>query len=275
MEERFKIDIEAVFKKNSKFKLPKFALKYLKKIVHQQDINEMIQGMEHPKGKFFFKETLEHLNISYTVKGIENIPNNKSLIFTGNHPLGGPEALIIGAYFVERYDDAFLVPSNSILCSLKPLSEFFVPVNAIGGRQSREIGNRMSTMFESDKQILIYPAGMCAKKEQGKIIEQPWKKMFVSKARTYHRDVVPVHCTGQNSWWYYFMSKLSKFLGLKMNLGMLYLVDELFKQRNKKFTLTFGKPIAWEEFDKSKTDIQWAADVKDKTMALNPQNKTK
>lgn len=275
MEERFKVDIEAAFKAHSKMQLPKFALNYLKKIVHEKEINTFIQTTEHPEGKYFFKASLDFFNITYEVKGAENISNDKPLIFTGNHPLGGPEALIIGAYFVERFDDAFLVPVNSILAYLKPLRDFFVPVNAIGGRQSREIGNRMSSMFESEKQILVYPAGVCAKKEQGKIVEQPWKKMFVSKARTYQRDVVPVHCTGQNSWWYYFMSKLSKFLGLKVNLGMLYLADELFKQRDKKFTLTFGEPIAWDSFDKRKTDIQWAADVREKTMALAPQNKTK
>ena len=53
---------------------------------------------------------------------------------------------------------------------------------------------------------------------------------------------------------------------------MLYLVDELFKQRGNEFVITFGKPIPYTTFDRSKTDLQWAAEVKDQVEALSEGN---
>ena len=34
---------------------------------------------------------------------------------------------------------------------------------------------------------------------------------------------------------------------------MFYLADETFGHKNQKFTITFGKPIPYTQFDKSKT----------------------
>ena len=44
---------------------------------------------------------------------------------------------------------------------------------------------------------------------------------------------------------------------------MLYLADEMFKNRHKTFTVKIGKPIPWQTFDKSKSANQWAAYVRD------------
>ena len=49
---------------------------------------------------------------------------------------------------------------------------------------------------------------------------------------------------------------------------MLFLVDEMYKNRGKKMTVTFGKPIPWQTFDKSKTPAQWAQWVQDKVYEL-------
>lgn len=49
---------------------------------------------------------------------------------------------------------------------------------------------------------------------------------------------------------------------------MLYLVDELFKQRNKTITIRFGKPIPHTTFDKTKTDTDWAEWVKGKVYEM-------
>ena len=67
---------------------------------------------------------------------------------------------------------------------------------------------------------------------------------------------------------FYFVTRLSKFLGLKFNIGMFMLVDELFKKQHQSFTITFGKPIPWQTFDKSKSDLEWAAWVKDEMAKL-------
>ena len=53
------------------------------------------------------------------------------------------------------------------------------------------------------------------------------------------------------------------------NIAMLYLADEMFKNRGKTFKVTFGKPIHWSTFDKTKTHTEWAQYVKDTVYKLN------
>ena len=266
------VDVEKMMGPKLRKKLPRFAINFLKRRIHQDQVNEAITLAKCPVGAGFFDDALEYLNISYRTRGEEHLALDKKYLFVCNHPLGGPEALIIGSVFRRLYGDGFRVPVTPLLAHLKPLTQFFVPVNNLSSKQSRDLGMRISEMFSSDQQVLVFPAGLCAKKIKGKVTEMPGKKMFVTQARRYERDVVPVHISGHNSRWYFFLSKLSKFLGLKINIGMLYLVDELFKQRGNEFVITFGEPVPYETFDKSKTDREWAAEIQERVKALGADN---
>ena len=252
--------------------LRKLVAGFLKRRLHQDQVNEAIMQAKCPVGAGFFDDALRYLNITFRIRGEEHLQADKQYIFVCNHPLGGPEALIIGSVFRQLYGDGFKVPVTPLLAHLKPLSEFFVPVNNLSSKQSRDLGERIAAMFTSDKQVLVFPAGLCARKIKGKITEMPWKKMFVTQAKRYERDVVPVHISGHNSRWYFFLAKLSKFLHLKVNIGMLYLVDELFKQCGNEFVITFGEPVPYTSFDKSKTDREWAAEMQERVKALSVGN---
>ena len=266
--ERELVDVDAIFKSNTDKKIPKFVINYFKKIVHQDEINECIIHGNYNHNIGFFKAALEFLNIKFEVRGLEHLPKEGRYLFAGNHPLGGPEALILGDIFQQEFGESFRVPVNSLLTHLPPLREFFVPINIMSGKQDRNLSHRMNAMFESDYQVLVFPAGKCARKVKGEIVEQPWKKMFVTRAKQSQRDIVPMHFSGCNSNFFYFLCNLSDRLHLKFNIGMLYLADELFKQRNKTFTITFGEPIKWESLDKSKTDATWANEIRSKCLAL-------
>lgn len=271
--DRFQIDIEEILAAKVKRKLPRFVVRFLKNRIHQDEINDCIMQAKCPKGIGFFDEALKYLDITYTVRGEENLPDAAHrCIFAGNHPLGGPEALILGSVMCRYYGESFRVPVNNILAHFHPLSEFFTPVNVFSSHQNRDIGQAINDMFSSPYQVLVYPAGKCARREKGKVTEQPWKKMFVTQARKHQRDVIPMHMSGRNSWLFYTLTSLSKFLGLKVNIGMFMLVDELFKNRHKSFVITFGEPIPYQTFDKSKTDSQWAEWVKDKMARLETGN---
>lgn len=266
------LDINKVLGPKLVKKLPRFAINFLKRRIHQDEINECIMKAEHYKGVGFFDEALNYINISFKIRGEENLDLGKRYLFVCNHPLGGPEALIIGSVFRRLYGDGFMVPVNHILANLKPLREFFVPVKVFSSRQSRELGGQIAEMFQSDRQVLVFPAGLCARKINGKVTEMPWKKMFVTQAKRYERDVVPMHISGFNSKKFFFFTKLSMFLKLKFNIGMLFLVDELFKKRGEEFIITIGKPVPYTTFDKSKTDIQWAADMQNQVKKLSEGN---
>ena len=270
--ENYLVDIEKILGPKQRKKFPRFVINFLKRRLHQDQVNEAIMGANPYHGAGFFDEALKYLNITYRTRGEEKLDKDKKYIFVCNHPLGGPEALIIGSVFHRLYGEGFQVPVTPIMANLKPLAEFFTPVNNLSSKQSRDLGERIAKMFNSDQQVVVFPAGLCARKIKGKITEMPWKKMFVTQARRYERDVVPVHMSGHNSKWYFFLCKLSKFLRLKINIGMLFLVDELFKQRGNEFVITFGEPVPYTTFDKSKTDLQWAAEMQERVKALAEGN---
>ncbi|KAA6311831.1 hypothetical protein EZS27_037122, partial [termite gut metagenome] len=117
--------------------------------------------------------------------------------------------------------------------------------------------------FQSDDQLIMFPAGICSRRQKGIIKDMEWKKAFIVKSVQTHRDIVPVYFNGRNSNFFYNLANITKALGIKVNVAMLYLVDEMFKNRHKTFTVTFGKSIPWQTFDKSKTPVQWAEYVKD------------
>ena len=148
------------------------------------------------------------------------------------------------------------------MMNLHPMRDMFVPVNKVGV-QSKGHAEIMQQLYESDNHLVTYPAGMCSRKIKGKIIDLEWKKNFISKAVQYQRDVVPIYFEGRNSNFFYNLAKVRKFLGIKFNVEMMYLPDEMFKQKGNKVTIRIGKPISWQTFDKSKTQVEWAQWVKD------------
>jgi hypothetical protein len=74
--------------------------------------------------------------------------------------------------------------------------------------------------------------------------------------------VVPIYFEGRNSDFFYNLANICKALGIKFNIAMLFLADELFKNQHNTFTVRIGKPISWQTFDVSKTPSEWAQYVK-------------
>jgi putative hemolysin len=108
----------------------------------------------------------------------------------------------------------------------------------------------------------MFPAGICSRKTNGVIRDLEWKKTFITKSVQTHRDVIPIHFEGENSKFFYRLANINKALGLKFNIAMLYLSDEMYKNRNKTFKVTIGKPIPWQTFDKTRSASEWAQYVK-------------
>jgi len=258
-----KIDIAQVLKnKAPKTKVPNFIVNYLRRIVHEDEFNAFFEKNPNLKNMDFIEAGLNYLNVSIEFEGKENLPKGGKYIFAGNHPLGGMDGIATGYIIGKEYDGNVRFFSNDLLMNLHPLHDMFVPVNKTGA-QGKGHAEKMQTLYMSDNHLITYPAGMCSRKINGKIVDLEWKKNFISKAVEYQRDVVPIYFEGRNSNFFYNLANLRKFLGIKFNVEMMYLADEMFKQRGKNFKLKIGKPIPWQTFDKSKSQIQWAQWVKD------------
>jgi putative hemolysin len=264
-----KIDVEKIlYSKNPALKkaVPKFIVSYLKKIVHQDELNAFLDKWGYLKDAELIEAGLRHFDIKFKVFGIENIPGSGRHIFVSNHPLGGLDGLVFINALSKKYSD-IKFPVNDLLTNIENLSGIFLPVNKLGP-QGKDAARRIDEAYSSDGQILYFPAGLCSRKRRGTIIDLQWHKSFIAKAVQHKRDIIPAYFSGRNSDFFYTLSNFRIFIGIKANIEMLYLVDEMFKQKDKEIRLVFGKKIPWETFDRTRSVLEWAEWVKSKSYAL-------
>ena len=256
------IDIDKVIEAKSKRLhrlLPRPIVSYIKRIIHQDDINQFLIRCKGLEDFDFADAILRKFGARISVSGLENVPADGRYIFASNHPLGGLDGILFIAAVGQKFRD-IKFPVNDILLYLKGFRNIFLPVNKTGvtGRRAAEL---MEEAFASPSQILMFPAGLCSRRIGGRIVDLDWKKGFVGKAVSTHRDVVPVLISGANSSFFYNLSTWRKRLGIKFNIEMLYLVDEMYKQYDRDLSITFGRPIAWQQLEGRKA-VEVAQQIK-------------
>lgn len=263
------IDLDAIIRsrmgKKAKF-VPRFLVNWLKRLIHQDFINEFLcQGYE---GVEFCEKCIEYLGAEVSTEGMSNLPDDgRRYTFVSNHPLGAVDGISLGAIIGRRYDGRIKYLVNDLLMNLKGLAPLCIPINKIG-RQARNLPMLVDQAFQGNEHVIIFPAGLCSRLVDGEIHDFPWSKAFVTKSVQTHRDVIPVHFIGENSPRFYRIAKWFEPLRSKFNVAMLFLPDEMFKTRGKHFTVRFGKPIPWETFDHSKTNVEWAQWVEEQVYKL-------
>jgi putative hemolysin len=245
--------------------IPRFALRYLKRILHQDEVNHVLTTYRTP-GLPFLHDLIGYLNISYSVRGTERLQQGQRYLFVANHPLGGLDGVIIMSA-IGRIFPNIKFPVNDFLLWLQPLQPLFLPINKHGA-QSAEAARQLRSCLNSDAQVLYFPAGLCSRKIKGEITDLPWKKSFIKMAVEHKRSVVPMFFEGRNSKFFYGLANWRKRLGIKANLEMFYLADELFKQRNGSFELRIGEAIPHETFTKEKSIGEWVDFVRQKAYSL-------
>lgn len=267
------IDISDILrgKMGSKAKfVPSPLVKWLKHIVHQDEVNKYLWDSRHLTGVEWLEDCMRYLDMTLEIVGKENLPDKddgKLYTFVSNHPLGGEDGVALGAVIGRHYDGRFRYLVNDLLMNLPGLAPLCIPINKTGS-QSRSFPAMVEAGFMSDNHMLMFPAGLCSRRINGEIRDLPWKKTFITKSVETHRDVVPIHFGGRNSDFFYTLANVCKALGIKFNIAMLFLVDEMYKNVHKSFRIAIGKPIPWQTFDKSRTPAQWAQYVQDEVYKL-------
>ena len=270
------IDIEKILKAKAGSKakfIPWFVKRWLKKTLHEDEVNRFLTGDGDNKyGVDFLDACVEYLKADVVVNGLDELPENtdgRYFTIVSNHPLGGADGVVLGKLICHKYDSKMKYLVRDELMNLKGLAPLCIPINKTGN-QSRDFPKMVEAAFQSESNVLMFPAGLCSRKmDDGTIHDLPWKKTFVAKSVQYKRDVIPVHFSGRNSDRFYNIARFCAKHKMKFNLAMLYLVDEMYKNVGKQFTVTFGKPIPWQTFtDKSKSYAQWSAWVEDLVYTL-------
>lgn len=271
------IDVEkAIASKNPKLLkfLPAFILRYIKRVLHEDELNDANNRFINYYELDFVDCAIKEFGVNVKVKGGENIPKEGGVILAANHPLGALDGIaFMKAVGAHRKDIRFLV--NDLLMAIKNFGELFIPVNK-HGRNSGDYIETIDKVYSSSNCLLIFPAGLVSRRQKGRVIEDlVWKKSFISKAVLNKKNIVPVYIEGRNSSFFYNLAYWRKKIGIKANIEMFYLVDEMYKQNDKTLTFIFGEPILWQTFTPDHRDEYWAEKVKRHVYALKSGDKSK
>lgn len=267
------VDIEKVIRgKSPKLadRMPRFAINYIKRLIHQEEINSLLYANRDYTGVEFATHILKDMNVSYRVHYTGSGPDPaKRYIFVSNHPLGGLDGLILISYIGQHFSDVKFVV-NDLLMHIKPLAPVFIPVNKYGHMNHGNTRLFQDT-FGSDAQILYFPAGLCSRLIKGKITDLEWKKTFVTKAVESHRDIVPMFFSGENSRFFYRLANIRKKLGIKINIETFLLPDEMFRKKGSSFDLYIGEPIPYSSITQEHSHKEWCKTIREICYATSNQ----
>lgn len=259
MENKKFIDIEKILKEKafSLYKwLPRFAINWLKKKLHENDINKTMEELKDDVGLEFNRKGLEKLGAKVESVNAHFVPKIGSIVIVSNHPLGGLDGMaLIKAVGDVRSDVHFLV--NDVLKNIKNYGEIYVAVNKLGATSAKYL-RVIEEVFRTESALLLFPAGLVSRKQNGLVRDLVWKKSYVTQAIDHQRMIQPVFIEGQNSKFFYNFAMWRKRLGIKANLEMLFLPDEMFKARKETIKVHFSKPFDSALLNESKTHKQWS-----------------
>jgi 1-acyl-sn-glycerol-3-phosphate acyltransferase len=263
------IDVKRVIgSKNPKLlkRLPRFVIRYLQKILHEKDVNDFIREHKNDDPIEFCQSVMNKFNITLSHHGIENLPKKGGVVLAINHPLGGMDAMaLVALTHQKRSDIKFIV--NDVLMHLENLRPLFIGVNKLG-KNANDSLKKVEEAFAGDEMLCIFPAGLVSRKKNKKVQDLKWRKTFVTRSKKHEKIILPVYLDGELSNFFYRLHRFRERLGIKANIEMLYLVNELYKQKNKHIGIVFGKPIFAKDLNKSKTDQQWADHIKEEVYKL-------
>ncbi len=249
---------ESVFLK----RLPRFIVRLLEKIIHQDEINTLLKKYEGCNGQDFIWKMISELNINLKVEGEENLPAQSRCFIVANHPFGIADGLAITSIASKKYG-GFKSIGNDVYYYIPNLRDNIVAVNVFGKSNREYILKALDELKSSDAPVTHFPAGLVSRLQKGRVRDKPWHKSLISRSISTERLVVPVYFHGRNSLLFYSLFLIRKLFRLPLNIELILLPHEFFRKRNKTIRARIGKPIHWQRFDASLTHYQWAQKVRE------------
>ena len=257
------IDIDTVIKESNSRRLkrlPGFTVKWIKKIIRQEEMNQILTKYSDCSGTEFLPKIMEEFNITIDVDGKENLPESGRCFFISNHPFGIIDGLVLTNIVADRYHVLKSI-GNEVFMLIPHLRPLIAAVNVFGRNPKEYIADLEST-YDSDVPITHFPAGEVSRLYNGRIQDCRWQKSFITKATSFRRDIVPFHISGRNSVLFYFISLVRRVLGIRANIELILLPREMFRKKNKTIKVKIGRPIPYQKFDKTFSPWVWAEKVR-------------
>jgi 1-acyl-sn-glycerol-3-phosphate acyltransferase len=264
MKEKKFIDVSKIITEKAptlKKWMPKFVMVWIKRKLHEDEINLLMSELKDDYGLNFNSKGLEKFGAKIESIHSEYIPQTGGIIVAANHPLGGLDGMaLIKALGEVRPDVRFVV--NDVLDNLKNYGDVFVGVNKISSTSAKSL-RAMENVLSTEGAVIFFPAGLVSRKQKGEIKDLTWKKSFVTQAIDHKHKIVPVFIEGENSKFFYRFANFRKRIGIKANIEMMFLPDEMFKQKGQTIKIHFGKPFDSSILDGTKSHRGWAAFIKE------------
>ncbi len=225
--------------------IPRPIVNWLRRVIHEREFNYIAENYWEQSPQEFIHSCFREWGVSYSISGLDRLPDDGRYLFVANHPFGGMDGMMLADKLIDHYGDVRVVV-NDLLMYVEPLQPLWIPVNKHGS-QSVAYARRMDEAMFGEEAVLTFPAGLCSRKIDGRITDLEWKVNFLKKAYASQRQIVPVFVEGRLSNFFYRLSALRKFFGMKFNIEMLWLPDEMLSQKGRHFRLIVGEPIAMAE----------------------------
>lgn len=243
-----RIDIDEVLRekmpRRAKY-IPRFVRQWLRRTIHEEELNRILEEGQTASPREFIRIALHYMRVNYTVEGLERLDTQERYLFVANHPFGGMDGMMIAAALIDRFGDVRVV-INDLLMHVEPLRPIWLPVNK-HGRQTPEYVRQYDEAFYGDVPLLTFPAGLCSRRRNGVVSDTEWRLNFIKRAHASRRKIVPLYVEGQLSDFFYRMARFRERIGIRTNIEMLWLPDEMFRQSGSSLRIAAGEPVAPEE----------------------------
>lgn len=222
------------------------AVTLLKKLLHQDTINDFIKFNQHLEGFEFNDAVLDHFDFSFRAsnRDRERIPATGRVLIVANHPLGSLDGLALLKMVSEIRPDVRIV-ATTLLNQITPLNKLFLPIDNMS-KKGGHLKNmrRIVKALEAEQAVIIFPTGEVSRIRPNGVRDGKWKTGFLHLAAKTAAPIVPVFIDAKNSATFYSLSSLYK------PLGTIMLVKEMFNKQNVEISLRIGKPIPWDAIAK-------------------------
>ena len=229
--------------------IPRPLIGWLRRTIHEREINHILAEYWSLPPQEFIRACFREWGITYSIEGLDRLDGGKRYLFVANHPFGGMDGMMLADKLIDRFGDARVVV-NDLLMHIEPLRPLWIPVNKHGS-QNAAYARKMEEEFFGERQVLTFPAELCSRKIDGRVTDTEWKTNFLKKAYASQREIVPVFVEGRLSNFFYRVDRIRKALGIKFNIEMLWLPDEMFSQKGRHFRIVVGDPIPVAELQQA------------------------
>lgn len=186
------------------------------------------------------------LDVKFEARGLDRIPRTGRIVVVCNHPTGLADGVAVYDALKAVRPDALYYANSDAHRVVPGFDDVLIPVEWALGKRTRERTRitltRSQDAFESERALVIFPAGRIARKgKDGRLTDPTWQPTAVSLARKYHAPIVPIHVAGPWSWMF------NAFDGVSSELRDITLFHELLNKKGRTFKLTVGYPIRPED----------------------------